>query len=428
MKNRDSLRLNDQNVFSNPILETGADPWMIQHQDQYYYCGSDNASSIFISSASDPTRIAECEPVLVWKAPEGEAYSHETWAPELFVLDGRWYIYFAASDGCNTTHRMFVLEADAPYGPYRLKGQISPATDTWAIDGTVIEHDDGERYFVWSGWDGTANIQQNLYIAKMLNPWTLVSTNKVLECKEVSDADFLLALDVRADETSDYVLEVSYETDSHSMQQLEINGERHIGLHFTATPHQNTQTHFEMIPLEKGLNRLTFKAGIGDVKVKGVTVKAQFADRMLLATPEHNWEKMGGPCYVTEGPAALKRNGKLHIIYSASASWTDDYQLGRLTFLGGNILDMKNWKKSGPVFQKTETMFGPGHASFIQFGEQDWIVYHTAKYSGGGWNREVRMQPFTWNENNEPEFGRPMAGPFAKSLEIETNEVQKVIA
>ncbi len=430
MKTKNIVPLNDDNIFQNPILETGADPWMFQHQDQYYYCGSDNKSSIFVSSTGDPALIAEADRVLVWKAPKGKAYSHQTWAPELYFLDGRWYIYFAASNGRNSSHRLYVLEADLPFGPYRLKGQISPATDRWAIDGTIIDHDDGERYFVWSGWDGMTNVQQNLYISRMLNPWTLVSSKTLLTTRKIpkkrkakpgSDSvpAHLLTVEVIAPEAGDYILEIAYRCTSPAMQQMEINGACHCGLHFVPTGPKNTQTHFEKIGLKEGINRLTFATGIGEVNLRGVKVKPQFADRMLLAFPEHSWERLGGPCYVVEGPAAIKRRGKLHIIYSASASWTDDYQLGRLTFMGGDILDWKNWKKHGPVFQKTDTVFGPGHASFISFRDQDWIVYHSAKFSGAAWKREVRMQPFSWSESNDPEFGRPVGGPVSKSLGTE---------
>jgi len=432
MKTKSVIHLNDENVFHNPIIETGADPWMIQHDEQYYYCGSDNASSIFVSSASDPTRIGEAEKVLVWKAPPGRAYSHQTWAPELYCLDGRWYIYFAASNGRNSSHRLYVLEADTPFGPYRFKGLISPPTDRWAIDGTVIEHDDGQRYFVWSGWDGINNVQQNLYIAKMLNPWTLATSNSVLKSRKKRKdkgktrtpgdsvaPGSLMDFEVTAPVDGDYILEISYRSASAAMQQLEVNGAGHVSLHYVATGPRNTQTHFETVRLKKGANVLSFATGIGDVNLRGIKVKEPFADRRLLTVPEHAWEKLGGPAYVVEGPSAIRCNGKLHIIYSASASWTDDYQLGRLTFLGGDIMDLKNWKKHGPVFQKTESIFGPGHASFIQFRGQDWIVYHTAKYSGAGWNREVRMQPYQWTESNDPDFGRPLGGFLSKGSDQE---------
>ena len=75
------------------------------------------------------------------------AYSQETWAPELQLINGRWYIYYAASNGTNANHRMFVLESTSlnpqAQGAYAFKGQLRPTTDKWAIDGAVIQKDDG---------------------------------------------------------------------------------------------------------------------------------------------------------------------------------------------------------------------------------------------------------------------------------------------
>lgn len=54
------------------------------------------------------------------------------------------------------------------------KGKVyDPTTDCWAIDGTVLEADDGALYFIWSGWPGGSDGLQNLYIAPMSNPWTI---------------------------------------------------------------------------------------------------------------------------------------------------------------------------------------------------------------------------------------------------------------
>ena len=54
----------------------------------------------------------------------------------------------------------------------RASDKSAAATDRWAIDGTVFEWDN-TWYFVWSGWPGSTDGQQNLYIAEMRNPWTL---------------------------------------------------------------------------------------------------------------------------------------------------------------------------------------------------------------------------------------------------------------
>jgi GH43 family beta-xylosidase len=113
---------------------------------------------------------------VVWKPPAAGPNSKNVWAPELHRLQDKWYVYYAADDGDNANHRMFVLENDSadPFrGTFRDKGRIhDPANDRWAIDGTVLE-DGGKLYFLWSGWEGAENVRQNLYIAPMSNPWTL---------------------------------------------------------------------------------------------------------------------------------------------------------------------------------------------------------------------------------------------------------------
>ena len=47
----------------------------------------------------------------------------QLWAPELHQIGDRWYVYYTASDGQNENHRMYVLEADHPLGPYHCAGE-----------------------------------------------------------------------------------------------------------------------------------------------------------------------------------------------------------------------------------------------------------------------------------------------------------------
>jgi GH43 family beta-xylosidase len=119
---------------------------------------------------------------LVWKAPDTGPASREVWAPELHLLDGRWYIYFAASDGHNKDHRAWVLQSAGsdPFGPYTLHGPLYTGGDPdlssdnhWAIDLTVLES--GNRlYAIWSGWQSGQDIQ-HLYIAPMKDPLTMAA-------------------------------------------------------------------------------------------------------------------------------------------------------------------------------------------------------------------------------------------------------------
>jgi GH43 family beta-xylosidase len=133
--------------------------------------------------------------------------------------------------------------------------------------------------------------------------------------------------------------------------------------------------------------------------------------RVLISKPEHDWELVGRPM-INEGPTALQRNGRTFIIYSASGSWTDSYCLGMLELVGPEPLDPASWKKHpAPVFGPTAGVFGPGHASFTTSpdGKEPWIVYHAAKRKGSGWDRNVRMQRFAWDEDGLPRFGYPVS-------------------
>ncbi len=302
-----------KHTFTNPILHAGADPWVTQHGGLYYYCGSDG-SAVFVGK-SDTLQTIGAYTKIVWTPAKNKPYSKEVWAPELHFVQGKWFIYVAADDGKNENHQMYVLRAktDDPQGEYEMMGPLKTGVDTpnghqnrWAIDGTVLELK-GKLYFIWSGWEGTENVAQNLYIAPMSNPWTLSGP------------------------------------------------------------------------------------------------------RVLISKPELPWELNGKPL-INEGPQVLQHDGKTFVIYSASGSWSDDYCLGQLTLTGNDPLDAKIWEKyPQAVFSKTKDVFGPGHASFVSDGKRDWIIYHAAKFSGAGWNRDVRMQPFTWNANGTPHFGAPLA-------------------
>jgi GH43 family beta-xylosidase len=300
-------------TFTNPIV-TGADPWVVRWEGDYVFCQS-RLGGIAINRAKRLEDIGKGEWSVVWRPPAGTEHSKELWAPELHYVRGKWYVYVAADDGKNEHHRMYVLEGTSqnPRDPFVFKGQLKPTTDRWAIDGTVLELPGDRLYFVWSGWEGTENVAQNLYIAAMSDPMT-------------------------------------------------ISGER-----------------------------------------------------VLISRPEFEWEKRGsggGLPTINEGPEALKNGDKVFIIYSASGSWGDDYCLGQLTWTGGDPLDPASWvKRPEPVFSRTKDVFGPGHCSFTKSpdGKEDWIVYHAAKHRGAGWDRDVRIQKFTWKPDGSPDLGRPVS-------------------
>lgn len=156
--------------------------------------------------------------------------------------------------------------------------------------------------------------------------------------------------------------------------------------------------------------------------------------QVLLATPEYDWEQEG--FYVNEGPAMIKRNGKIFIAYSASA--TDDrYVMGLLTAAGdSDLLDPDSWTKTPePVFVSSEktSEYGPGHNSFTvaEDGVTDLFVYHSRPYKkieGNplyDHNRHARVQRLFWNSDGTPYFGVP--GDTIAPLSVTARATVKVI-
>jgi GH43 family beta-xylosidase len=79
-------------------------------------------------------------------------------------------------------------------GTWESNGKISDPTNKWAIDGTVFEHN-SQLYFIWSGWEGDVDVKQNIYIAKMSNPWT-IEGNRVMISTPVNSWETIGSPDV----------------------------------------------------------------------------------------------------------------------------------------------------------------------------------------------------------------------------------------
>lgn len=147
--------------------------------------------------------------------------------------------------------------------------------------------------------------------------------------------------------------------------------------------------------------------------------------QVMITKPEYHWEKIG--FLVNEGPAVIKRNGKIFISYSASAT-DHNYCMGLLQASeDSDLLDPSSWKKSKePVFTTSEEtgQYGPGHNCFTtsKDGKYDILVYHARNYMGlkgdplTDPNRHARLQIFNWNADGTPDFGVPVADTFTEEI------------
>ena len=112
----------------------------------------------------------------------------------------------------------------------------------------------------------------------------------------------------------------------------------------------------------------------------------------IICQPTEPWEKHGAtytygsdgkiyPEVVEGGTPVYGDNGEIFIIYSGSGYWTVWYELGQLKYLGGDPLDINNWEKmKDPIFVKSDSLNGCGHASYTTTPDgKRWILYHAYK-------------------------------------------------
>jgi GH43 family beta-xylosidase len=153
---------------AKPAAATGqtaiqrADPSVVRDGDLYYAVESDSVS-LYVRSARSPQGLSRSEPLRI-----AGPMTH-VWAPELLRAGDTWYVYFAA--GTFTEQRMYYVAAKHPTRRYSAPVRLDLADDKWAIDGVPFRYR-GQWWFVWSGWPGDANLEQDLYLARMRDPVT----------------------------------------------------------------------------------------------------------------------------------------------------------------------------------------------------------------------------------------------------------------
>ena len=132
----------------------------------------------------------------------------------------------------------------------------------------------------------------------------------------------------------------------------------------------------------------------------------------LLTTPDYDWERVG--FWVDEGPAVLKKDGKLFLTFSSSATGAC-YCMGMLSASeDADLLDPASWKKERYPVVKTDAkkgIYGPGHNSFTKDEKgRDICVFHARTYEeivGDPLydpNRHTMLMRVDWDENSRPVF------------------------
>ena len=133
-----------------------------------------------------------------------------------------------------------------------------------------------------------------------------------------------------------------------------------------------------------------------------------------ISCPEYDWECKGFK--VNEGPAVLKKNGRIFVTFSASA--TDATYCMGLLYADENadLTDKKSWTKvKEPVLitDAKKGIFGPGHNSFTSTRDrkEDILIYHARPYAEVDLdfalfdpNRHTWVKKISWDSKGFPVF------------------------
>lgn len=181
------------------------------------------------------------------------------------------------------------------------------------------------------------------------------------------------------------------------------------GFSLDATVFESSGRHYYVWAEKVGVGRQISNLYIGEME-SPFKLKSQ---QVMLTTPDYDWERAG--FWVNEGPAVLKKDGRIFLTYSASDTGIN-YCMGMLTAdEDSDLMDPGSWKKERlPVMQTDESygIYGPGHNSFTEDEEgNDIMVYHarTKKEIAGNPlyepNRHAMLMKINWNHNGRPVFG-----------------------
>ena len=138
-------------------------------------------------------------------------------------------------------------------------------------------------------------------------------------------------------------------------------------------------------------------------------------ERVIIAKADLPWELVHpyvGERAIVEGGYFVKSpNGRLFILYSANGCWSDEYAVGLLEYKGGDMVNAASWEKYPcPVVKKSDSVFGPGHATFFYSpdGHELWICHHCVEKSNPSVEpikRHCHCQRVYFDETGFPHVG-----------------------
>lgn len=176
-------QVDSDNSYKNPIIG-GADPFILTYEGKYYLYSTNSVETGF--------KVYESEDLATWKdkglclqkgnenSPVG---SGGFWAPEVYRIDGRFYMFYV------TEENIGVAVSDSPLGPFTKYSDGVLFKGSNAIDPHLFIDDDGQMYLYYVKFGGgnhiygakfdleTCGISEEKHLLSVSEPWETVQGN-----------------------------------------------------------------------------------------------------------------------------------------------------------------------------------------------------------------------------------------------------------
>lgn len=146
------LRTMETITYTNPVWDGYfADPFVLKHKGEYWAYGTS-------PNAHDGRRfqILHSKDLVHWKYVGGalnplEGDFHYYWAPEVAYHNGKFWMYYSASDREVLNHRLRLATSKSPQGPFRDSGEILLPEEDFTIDAHPFrDPQDGKWYLFFA--------------------------------------------------------------------------------------------------------------------------------------------------------------------------------------------------------------------------------------------------------------------------------------
>ncbi|MGM0377647.1 MAG: glycoside hydrolase family 43 protein [Bacteroidota bacterium] len=154
------------------------DPFIVLHDDTYYAYGTSAEDGIAVYASGD---------LKTWEGPVGATEGlalHKSdswgdrwfWAPEVYEVDGTFYMYFSADE------HTCVATSDSPLGPFTQEEKEPMLPGEKSIDNSLFIDDDGTPYMYFDRFNDGLNI----WVAELTEDLLEIKTETLESCIHVS--------------------------------------------------------------------------------------------------------------------------------------------------------------------------------------------------------------------------------------------------